>query len=249
MHTKRLARNTMILLVYLCVGLIIGILIELSIIALNGNPVAAPTIPRNAQTEGAGPSLRYVIMGDSTAIGQGASYDQSYAVATARYLAQQHTITWKNLGQSGARTKDVQYRQLPDALAFHADIALIAVGANDVTHFSSLETIHKGLQQTITALQAQNPSIHIILTGAPPMGTIPRYPWPAQQIVGKRTDTVNAMIRKLCDDAHLTFAPIAEKTAATFRAHPDYFAADKFHPNAQGYQQWVPVLITALNDS
>lgn len=226
-----------------------GSILEAALIAFNGSHVEIPTIPRNEQTEGSGAALRYAIMGDSTTVGQGAAYQNGYAVATAQYLARTNTVTWKNLGVSGAKARDVRTKQLPDALTFRADVVLIAVGANDALRMTTANTVKHDMAQTIDALRKQNPRIRIVITGAPAMGTIPRFPWPFRQFVGARAEAINTLIEKLAVERHVTFAPIAKETAAIYRAHPEYFAADKFHPNDQGYLPWVPVLIAALDAS
>ena len=43
------------------------------------------------------------------------------------------------------------------------------------------------------------------------------------------------------------FAHIADETGKTFLEHPEYFAADKFHPLDEGYAVWVPILNAAID--
>lgn len=215
---------------------------------LSGSPVPRPTVSQGAMTIGAGNPLVYVVLGDSTAVSQGSAYSEGYAVDSAAYLAEQHAVTWFNLAQPGARAGDVAADQVGQAVRYMPDIVLIAAGANDVTHLTPLRSVKRSLQSAITALRKANPQVKIVLTGAPDMGSPRRIPPPLRQLAGIRTEYLNAAVRQLADGKSIVFAPIAEKTAPAFRANPELFASDKFHPNDAGYELWKPVIRQALNE-
>jgi lysophospholipase L1-like esterase len=224
-------------------------LIEVLVIKYRGSPVAAPDIPRASQTFGSGPALTYVVMGDSTSIGQGTDYNQSYAEASARHLAQTHSVKFVNVGVSGAVAKDVLDNQLSQAIKYRPDIVLLAVGANDATHFTGGKSLRQSVQQIINQLREANCEARIVVTGSPAMDSVPRFPWPARQLMGLRTRQVNAVFTGLINQNKLVFAPIALKTRAAFLADPTLFAADEFHPNARGYDLWKPVINDALDSA
>jgi acyl-CoA thioesterase I len=223
---------------------------EILIIKYSGGDVPAPNIPRAAQILGSGPLLTYVVMGDSTSIGQGADYGRSYAVASARHLAKTHRVTFVNVGISGAKTKNVLDTQLGKAAKYRPDIVLLAVGANDARHFTNGKTIRQSVQQTVDGLRQANCAVRIVVTGSPAMDATPRFGlWPAKQLMGLRTRQVNTVFTGLVKKNNLTFAPIAAKTRAAFLADPTLFAADEFHPNARGYELWRPVINNALDQA
>lgn len=230
-------------------AVVLFVVINMLIIKFNGKPVPAPTIPRGPQQLGEGRKLTYVVMGDSTAIAQGAPYKDGYAVASAKHLAAAHAVTFVNVGVSGAVANDVAGPQLTEALRYKPDIVLIAVGANDVTHFTSGSAVEQAMQQTIDGLRQANPAVKIIVTGSPAMDTVPRFPWAAQRIALWRVHSVNAVFERLVAKNHLVFAPIATETRAAFKADPTLFAQDKFHPNARGYALWTPVITRALDEA
>jgi len=237
---------TFTVLLTIILGLIVCIVAEILYIKFNGKPVAHPSIPRQEQTIGQGPALRYAILGDSTTISQGGDYQKGYAVASANFLAKKHRVTWQNFGVSGARVQDVADKQLSKSLEFKPDIVLIAVGANDVTHVTNNKSLKSGLEYIITQLQHHNPHVHIILTGSPDMGSVPRFPWPANYFADHKTKSINTIVIGLARKHHQTFAPIAQETGPTFRAHPELFAVDKFHPTNDGYALWIPVINKAI---
>ena len=217
-------------------------------IKFNGTPVAAPNIPRGTEQFGTtGSKLRYVVMGDSTSIGQGAEYGEGIARNTAAYLAQNHQVSLINVGVSGATVHDVLQTQVTKATALKPDVILLAIGANDVTHLTSLKSIEQDLSSIITKLQAANPQVQIVLTGSPAMGSVPRFAQATRALAGWQERRVNRVMATVAHAKHVVLVPLAAKTEATFKRHPEYFASDKFHPNALGYGIWLPVLDAGLD--
>ncbi|HEY5152339.1 MAG TPA: SGNH/GDSL hydrolase family protein [Candidatus Saccharimonadales bacterium] len=231
------------------VALLLFVLVEFLIVKYNGSPVNAPSIPRQPQSLGSGPSLTYVVMGDSTSIGQGTDYSHSYALASAEHLAEHYRVNFVNVGISGATAKSVVDQQLSQAVKYKPDIVLLAVGANDATHFTGGTSIRTSLQQIIDSLKQANCKVHIIVTGSPAMDSVRRFPWPLKQLMGLRTKQVNNAFAPITKQNDLVFAPIAEKTRAAFLADPTLLAADKFHPSARGYALWKPVINQALDEA
>lgn len=220
------------------------------IIKNSGTNVPAPTIPRNSVTVGTGKPLRYVILGDSTGVGQGGEYSKGIAVQTAQYIADKgYAVSYQNFAISGSRVNDVLTKQVDKAIATKPDAVLIAIGANDVTHLTKLNTVKKGMQQVTTKLIAANPNIKIIITGSPQMGSVPRFPQPTKWLAKHRTAQINAVFTDIATDPQVTFAHIADETGPFFMKHPEYFAQDKFHPNTAGYQIWLPTLTKAVDQA
>lgn len=230
-------------------ALVFLILAEFLIAKYNGPSVPAPDIPRGPQTFGTGPALTYVVMGDSTSIGQGADYSHSYAWISAKHLADSHRVTFINVGISGATAQSVLEQQLNQAEQYKPDVVLLAVGANDATHLTGGRSIQKSIQQTVDGLKQANCKVRIVVTGSPAMDAARRFPWPLSQLMRLRTAQVNKAFKPLIKKDNLTFAPIAAKTRAAFLADPTLLAADKFHPDNRGYALWVPVINQALDQA
>jgi lysophospholipase L1-like esterase len=239
--------------VWIAIGSIMALillvaLVNVAVIKLNGSPVPVPTIPRGAELFGEGKPLRYAVLGDSTTIAQGSDYDSGYVRASARFLAGKgYRVELTNFGVSGARASDVAADQAPQAAKARPDIVLVAVSANDVTHLTPIAKVRESLSATIATLRSANPDIRIIITGSPQMGTVPRFPQPSKLLARLRSNQTNTMAAQLARDTHITFAPIAAETGPAFARHPEYYAADKFHPNKAGYALWTPVITQALS--
>jgi lysophospholipase L1-like esterase len=195
-----------------------------------------------------GPSLIYVVIGDSTGAGQGASYKDGIAMGTAAHLALTHRVTMINLSVSGALAADVIKRELPEACALKPDIVLLSVGANDATHFTSTSALLMQIVAIADGLRKSSPRVKIIVTGCPQMGAVPRFAQPLRWFAGVQTARINAVFRKAVVSRHIIWAHIADRTGAAFKRDPSLFANDKFHPNGRGYALWIPVINEAADN-
>lgn len=245
-------RKHMVIYSILLVVLVLVLVAVLNfvIIMKNGSPVPVPTIPRDKTTIGSGTPLTYVIMGDSTSVGQGGDYAQGIAVETADHIAKAgHTVTYQNFGVSGATVNDVLTKQLDQATSLKPDMVLIAIGANDVTHLTNLKSIESDTILIIDKLRNANPNCKIVITGSPQVGSVPRFPQPAKYLAKARTAQINKVFNKVVSDKDITFARIADRTGQYFTEHPELFAVDKFHPTNEGYAVWFPVLNEAIDST
>lgn len=228
--------------------LLVTLIVNFLIIRYSGSPVPAPDIPREVEHYGTGKPLRYAVLGDSTTISQGGSYDKGYARGTARFLASRgYAVRFQNFGVSGARAEDVRRQQVEAAAATRPDVAIIAVGANDVIRLSGISSVRHSLETTIDTLRAGNSGVRIVVTGSPQMGSVLRFPWPADRLARLQTNRLNTAMIGLATQRNVVFAPVAEKTGPVFAKHPELYAADNFHPNDAGYALWTPVLNDALS--
>lgn len=193
--------------------------------------------------------MRYLILGDSTAAGRGADYQQGIALGTARHLASNRRVELVNLAVSGATVRDVLKDELPRAGDRKADLVLLDVGSNDVTHLTSARSIRRDLDEILRVLLAGNCEVKIVVTGSADMGSPPRIPFFLRGIAAARSRRINEIARRAVAAHDLTFAPIAERAGPAFRSDPTLFAADRFHPNERGYALWTAVLNDALDDA
>ncbi len=194
-------------------------------------------------------SLKYLVMGDSTAAGQGAEYTDGIAYQTAQKLSEQYQVKLLNTGISGAKVADILSDQINVVKQFNPDLVLLSVGANDVTHLTSSHKIESGLDEIVDALIKNNCNVKIIVTGAPEMGSVQLFPQPLRFIAGLRTKQINNVFQNIVREEKITIAPIAAKTGSRFKNDASLFASDRFHPNKSGYAIWIPVINSAINEA
>src|SRR5680860_1276195 len=96
-----------------------------------------------------------VVMGDSTAAGLGAGEPaNAYPQLLAQRLASDgFRVDLRVFGVSGARVKDVLDEQLPKALEVDPDYVFIGIGANDVTHLTSLGEVRSDMAEVLRSLE------------------------------------------------------------------------------------------------
>lgn len=228
--------------------LLLIIIANVLIIRFSGSPVPVPEIPREPQKIGEGRPLKYSILGDSTAVGQGGDYNQGIATLTAKHISNKgYKVSYQNFAISGATVNDVLTKQLDKVLSEKPDVVLLSIGANDVTGFTKLHKVKLDMSTIVKKLKSKNSDVKIIITGSPQMGSVPRFPWPANVIAKIRTSKINQVFGEVSSDPAVTFARIADETGPTFYKHPEYFADDKFHPMTVGYLVWIPVLNKAVD--
>lgn len=190
------------------------------------------------------PRLTFVVLGDSTGAGRGADYEAGIAVGSARALARSgRRVTLVNLSVSGATLADVRAEQLDAAESTRPDLVLVSAGANDVTGLRSTGAIREDLEAIADRLGRDAP---IVVTGSPDVGSAPRLAQPLRALAGLRAEQVNDTVREVVRERGLVFAPIAERTGPAFRRDRTLFAPDGYHPSADGYALWIPVLLEAL---
>jgi acyl-CoA thioesterase I len=194
-----------------------------------------------------GTTLHYLILGDSTAVAVGGDYEQGLAVGSARHLAAGRRVELINVAVSGARIHDVLVEQLPRIDPSRADVVLLDVGANDVTHLTRSRGFEHDFRRVIEAVLARNPRARLVVTGSADMGSPPRVPRFLRPLATFRTHRLNAIVKRLAGRYDLTFAPIAERTGPLFRRDPTLFSGDRFHPNDRGYAEWTLVINDALD--
>jgi lysophospholipase L1-like esterase len=155
------------------------------------------------------------------------------------------------LGISGARVHDVLTEQVPEAVNAHPDLVFVGIGANDVTHLTSLGSIEQDTRALLEQLMATGATV--VLAGPPDMRA---KAWlePLRTLAGWRGRRVAAAMAAVAADEGVPVVPLAEKTGPFFAAHPDTaYAADNFHPGPAGYRAWAdaiyPVLTEALQGS
>lgn len=184
-----------------------------------------------------------VWMGDSTASGVGVLRpEDALPRQTASLVGAPERVV--SLAVSGARISGVLGRQVP-RVPPDADVIVIDVGANDVTHAARLATFHRQYEAVLRRLPAR---VAVILLGVPDVGSARRLDQPLRAIAGWRGRSLSTVIRGLARRHHAAFVDIARSTGPAFRHDPKrYFFRDGYHPDAAGYRLWAQAVAPALS--
>lgn len=228
----------------------VGLLAVEAFIALNagkGLPDRAPLrLDRTFQVGGEkGEPLRLAWLGDSTGAGIGASGAEAAVVSrVARDLGR--SVELRVLARSGARTGDVLAEQLPRLPEIDADVVVLAVGGNDVTHLTSQPLFERQYELLLEAIRTFQPS-EIVSVGIGDFGTVPRIPEPLRSLVSWRGRALDELIRRATARYGVDYVDLYGETGPVFAVSPGrYYARDGFHPNDLGYRVWAEAILDVL---
>ncbi|MDG6106715.1 SGNH/GDSL hydrolase family protein [Dactylosporangium aurantiacum] len=186
-------------------------------------------------------TLTLAVLGDSIAYGQGAASpaDTVGARLAASLTAAGTPARARVFAVPGADSLGLA-EQVRRAAAEAPDVALIIVGANDLTHFVPAPRAAALLGDAVRALRAAG--AQVVVTPAPDLSVVP---WvPPQLRVAVRAGSA-ALQRAQTGAALAAGARVADigRSAAAFAAEPALFSPDRFHPSSAGYA----VIATALS--
>lgn len=198
-----------------------------------------------------GNELRFVVLGDSTAAGLGATdAGDAYPSVLAERLADEldRPVRLDVLGVSGARVGHVLEEQLPRVRALDPDLVFVGIGANDVTHLTSLREVRSDIAEIVDGLVDTGATV--VVAGPPHMGAL-AWHQPLRHLAYLRGRQVADAIEEVARSRGVGVVELAEQTGHFFAEEPDtHFSADDFHPSAVGYRRWAdaifPVLVEAL---
>jgi len=191
----------------------------------------APKGPRRG-TNGRGPRIRLICVGDSSAEGVGAeSYEQTMLAHAIRDLEDSCTIEWKLIARSGARTSDMLERLKRHPRA-DFDVALTALGVNDVTSRRSLRTWRLEQRAIIALLRNRFRARHVIASGLPPVRHFPALPQPLRWYLAQRAQQFDAELRRV------TGEEACQYVGFNFESDISEMATDGFHPGPPVYEKW-----------
>lgn len=199
---------------------------------------------------GPGTSIRLAVLGDSGAAGLGADSpaDTMGAIlATALSEVSGRTVTLSNHAVIGAQTKDID-EQVDRALWTRPHVAVIMVGANDVTHLVPRTLSARRLRAAIRRLR--DSGTEVVMATCPDLGTIKPMPQPLRAIMRRRS----RLLAQAQFDATTVEGGravlLGSRLGPEFDERPEVmFASDRFHPSTEGYvaaaQALLPDVIAA----
>jgi lysophospholipase L1-like esterase len=196
--------------------------------------------PRCGRT-GAGPVLRLLVVGDSSAAGVGVAH-QSEALSgqLVRALAPEFDVTWQLIARSGTTTAGALAR-LRQASPAAFDVALTALGVNDVKNGVPLGRWLARTEALHTALRDRFGVRLVVASGLPPMGSFPALPGALGRFLGARAGAFDAALR-----ARFGGRPGTVVLPGDLPLDPAGMAADGFHPRAAVYADWAARAAAAI---
>lgn len=190
--------------------------------------------------KGQGPLLRLLVIGDSSAAGVGApSQDDALLGQVVARLSQNWTVDYLLLAQSGGRTRDAL--AWLDGADLRCDVAITALGVNDVTKGTSLRRFLRAQQDLHDRLHQRHGARQIIVSAVPPVGLFPALPQPLRWVLGQRAARFDRALRnQLAGRSQCHCVPFDGE----FR--DGVMAPDGFHPSPRTYAIWADRLVSRI---
>ncbi|MGH3329929.1 MAG: SGNH/GDSL hydrolase family protein [Nocardioidaceae bacterium] len=194
-----------------------------------------------------GPAIRLALLGDSSAAGYGVhKVEETPGAHLASGLAEgaDRRVYLSSFPVVGAQTIDLA-TQIDRALAMEPHVAVILIGANDVTHTVRPSESIRLLEQGVRRLR--DAGVEVVVGTCPDLGTIEPIAPPLRQLA-------RAWSRRLAAGQTIAVVEAGGRTVSLgsilgpeFSASPKVlFGPDRFHPSAAGYSSLASVLLPSL---
>jgi lysophospholipase L1-like esterase len=192
--------------------------------------------------------LKFAVLGDSIGYGMGASRptDTVGARLVAALAAAGTPADLRVFAVSGARS-DALAQQARQAVEWGAEVALVVIGANDLTHFVPPDLAAGQLGAAVRALR--DGGARVVVCPAPDLSAVQWVPPELRQMVQAASSAMRSAQTKAAAAEGAQVADAVAAMSATFAEDASLFSADRFHPSSAGYalvaDALAPVVVAA----
>jgi lysophospholipase L1-like esterase len=177
-------------------------------------------------------TLRFLVLGDSLAFGTGAaSPEHTLGARLTRVLEEAgEPVDLHVVAVPGATSLDLaaQLCRAPEA-----DVALLVIGANDITRQVPPAHAAAALGTAVRELRGRGTDVLVLPT--PDMSAVAWVPPAFRTVVAGICDAARARQTIAAEAAGGVVATLAAEVPGRFAADPTLFSADRFHPSSAGY--------------
>jgi lysophospholipase L1-like esterase len=194
-----------------------------------------------------GPALKVALLGDSSAAGYGVELvTETPGAALATGLAEhaERRVYLRAFCVVGAKSSELD-GQIDRALPIEPDVAVILVGANDVTHkmlpSESVRHLSEGVRRLVDA------GAEVVVGTCPDLGTVKPIAPPLKQVARAWSRRLAAAQTIAVINEGGRTVSLAAVLGPEFAAAPAIlFGPDQFHPSAEGYRALATVLLPSV---
>ena len=191
---------------------------------------------------GDGPSLRLLILGDSSAAGVGCAHqDQALGGRLPVLLGRRRSVRWRVFATTGWTTAEA-FAAMPGLGEETFDIAVISLGVNDITTEVPVPAWLETYRCILERLRTVHGVSRFVICGLPPMGAFPALPQPLRWYLGLQKAKYERALASWCaPQREITFLPL------DFASDVSEMAEDGFHPGPVAYGRWAEHLVRAIS--
>lgn len=195
-----------------------------------------------------GQPIALAVLGDSTAAGYGVHTRAQtpgavLATAVADHAARPVVLTCPAVVGSPSAWLPAQAETVLDAGG--ADLAVVFVGANDVTAGANEEQAVAFLAEAVRALRAAG--AEVVVATCPDLGTIRPILPPLRWLVRRWSRQLAQAQRAAVEAEGAHTVPLGELLGPAFDTDPQaMFGSDRYHPSVAGYRLAVEVVLPTV---
>ncbi len=216
----------------------------------DGTGVYGPPAGQRGTGRGAGrPMIEMCMLGDSSAVGLGAEDGRSTpgaAVAAGLAAVSGRPVRLTVVAVVGAESRhleDQAERWLQTCP--HPDVAVVMVGANDVTHRVRPVAAVRGLEAAVRRLREAG--AEVVVATCPDLGTIEPIAQPLRYLARRWSRELAAAQTIAVVEAGGRTVSLGDLLGPEFAARPgELFSADRFHPSGAGYERAAAALLPSV---
>jgi lysophospholipase L1-like esterase len=194
-----------------------------------------------------GPAIKVVLLGDSSAAGYGVErVEETPGALLASGAAERadRRVYLRAFARVGARSSDLA-GQLDRALPIEPDVAVILIGANDVTHRVRPAASVGDLAEAVRRLKEAG--VAVVVGTCPDLGTVKPIPAPLKQVARTWSRRLAAAQTIAVLEGGGRTVSLGSVLGPEFAAAPALmFGPDRFHPSAAGYRSLAGVLLPSV---
>ncbi|MGY1601037.1 SGNH/GDSL hydrolase family protein [Geodermatophilus sp. SYSU D00815] len=198
---------------------------------------------------GRGKPIVFAVLGDSSAVGLGVERPaETPGVLIAAALAElaERPVRLVRLAVSGAVSRDLD-EQVSKALAEQPDVAMIMVGANDVTSRTRPAVSVRHLADAVSRLTEAG--CQVVVGTCPDLGTIRPIGQPLRLLARRWSRQMAAAQTIAVVAAGGRTVSLGSVLGPTFASDRTLFSSDEFHPSAAGYAAAAACLLPSIADA
>jgi lysophospholipase L1-like esterase len=229
---------------------IYGLLRAEAVVARKAIGNAEGRVPNSTGWYGRGrpaPAIKIALLGDSSAAGYGvATVEETPGAWLGSGVAERadRRVHLRDFAKVGAQSSDVK-AQVDAALQLDPDVAVILVGANDVTHSVLPAASVRHLSEAVRRLRESD--VAVVVGTCPDLGTIQPIPMPLRQVARLWSRRLAAAQTIAVVEAGGRTVSLGSILGPEFAAAPALlFGPDHFHPSAAGYEALARLLVPSV---
>ena len=209
--------------------------------ALNGTTWAADGVSTNR------PPIELAVLGDSTAAGYGVHRERDTPgarLAISISMIARRPVRLTSVAVVGAESTGLAAQV--ELLGGTPDIAVIMIGANDVTHRIKPADSVRALSDAVVTLRAR--SIDVVVGTCPDLGTIKPIAQPLRYVARRLSRRLAAAQTVAVVEHGGVTVSLGDLLGPLFAERREMFSEDRFHPSAEGYAAAADALLPSCLD-